>query len=79
MGNKPVFLILNKDQVLTLYKSCQVRRQQLEDIQRTSDDEHAITDAEKDLVHVVMMLRHLKAMANDAWGESGWSAPDEHL
>ncbi len=79
MSDRPVFLILNQDQVVTLYKSCQLRRQKLEDIQRTSDDEDAITDAEKDLVHVVMMLRHLKAMADDAWGEFGWSAPDEHL
>lgn len=79
MGNTAMTLTLSKDEFIALYKACEDRQQKLDHTQRTSDDEDAIADAGNDLVEIGMTLRRLKEMADDAWGETGWSTSDEYL
>jgi len=77
--NDPISLKLSKSDFIHLYKACEDRREKLDVLQRTSDDEDVVADAGNDLVEIDMIMRQLKAEADALWGESGWTTSDEYL
>lgn len=77
--NIPINLNLSKDDFINIYKACEDRRDKLDHIQRTSDDEDKIADAGNDLVEINMIIRELKSKADEIWGKSGWSTSEEYL
>lgn len=54
---------------LLIYKACEERRDKLDHIQRTSDDEDKIANTGKDLVEISMIIRELKYKADEVWGK----------
>lgn len=77
--NDPITLNLSKDDFINIYKACEDRRDKLDILQRESSDEDTIADAGNDLVEINMMLRELTKLADDTWGESGWTTSEEYL
>lgn len=77
--NTPITLNLSKDDFINIFKACEDRREKLDRLQRTSDDEDVIADAGNNLVEINMIIKELKSQADETWGESGWSTSDEYL
>jgi hypothetical protein len=77
--NDPLLLTLSKSDFVNVYKACEDRREKLDRIQRESNDEDEIADAGNDLIEMNMLLRELKAKADEAWGATGWTTSDEYL
>jgi hypothetical protein len=77
--NSKLVLELSKDDFIHIYKACEDRREKLDRLQRESDNDDVIADAGNDLVEINMVLRELKAKADENWGESGWTISDEYL
>lgn len=77
--NTPIMLNLSKDDFVNIYKSCEDRRDKLDNLQKTSTDEDVIADAGNDLIEINMIIRELKAKADEVWGEEGWTTSDEYL
>lgn len=77
--NTPIMLNLSKDDFINIFKACEDRREKLDRLQRTSDNEDVIADAGNDLVEINMIIKELKSKADETWGVSGWSASDEFL
>lgn len=77
--NDPISLKLSKDDFINIYKACEDRRDKLDSLQRTSDDEDIIADAGNDLIEINMIIRMLKEEADSLWGDSGWTTSDEYL
>lgn len=77
--NDPISLCLSKDDFINIFKACEDRRDKLDSLQRTSDDEDVIADAGNDLIEINMIIRKLKEEADTLWGDSGWTTSDEYL
>jgi hypothetical protein len=77
--NDPMTLKLSKDDFINIYKACEDRRDKLDSLQRTSNDEDVIADAGNDLIEINMIIRMLKEEADSLWGDSGWTTSDEYL
>jgi len=79
MSNTSISLELSKDDFINIYKSCADRREKLDNLQNSSNDEDIIADAGNDLIEINMIIRELKEKADEVWGESGWTTSDEYL
>jgi len=77
--NSPITLSLSKDDFIKIFKACEDRREKLDGLQRTSNDEDVVADAGNDLVEINMLIRELKAKADETWGNSGWTTSDKYL
>jgi hypothetical protein len=77
--NTAISLMLSKSDFVNLYKACEDRKEKLDRIQRESADEDEVADAGNDLIEINMLLRELKAKADETWGMSGWTTSDEYL
>jgi len=79
MRNDPISLELSKDEFIHIYKACLDRKEKLESIESTSDDEDVIADAGNDLIEINIILKELKRTADSQWGVNGWTTSDEYL
>lgn len=79
MRNTPISLNLSKDDFINIFKACEDRREKLDHLQRTSDNEDVVADAGNDLVEINMLMRELKSRADEVWGDNGWTTSDEYL
>jgi hypothetical protein len=79
MRNDPISLELSKDGFINIYKACLDRKERLEQIESTSEDEDVIADAGNDLIEINMILKELKEKADNQWGVNGWTTSDEYL
>ena len=77
--NLPITLNLSKDDFIHIFKACEDRREKLDQLQRTSDDENVVAEAGNDLVEINMIIRELKTRADEVWGQSGWTTSNEYL
>ena len=77
--NTSLLLELSKNDFVQLFKACEDRRNKLDALQRESENEDIIADAGNDLIEINMVLRALKAKADENWGETGWTTSDEYL
>jgi hypothetical protein len=77
--NSPITLNLSKADFVHIFKACEDRREKLDHLQRTSDNEDVIAEAGNDLVEINMIIRDLKSRADEVWGESGWTTSSEYL
>jgi len=77
--NSPITLNLSKGDFVHILKACEDRREKLDHLQRTSDNEDVIAEAGNDLVEINMIIRDLKSKADEVWGESGWTTSNEYL
>lgn len=77
--NTPITLKLSKDDFINILKACEDRREKLDRLQRTSDNEDVIAEAGNDLVEINMIIRELKSKADETWGQSGWTTSNEYL
>ena len=77
--NTPITLNLSKDDFISIFKACEDRREKLDHLQRTSDNEDVIAEAGNDLVEINMIIKELKSKANEVWGQTGWTTSSEYL
>ena len=77
--NDPISLRLSKNDFVNIFKACEDRRDKLDTLQKTSEDEDVIAEAGNDLIEISMIIRKLKEEADELWGESGWTPSDEYL
>lgn len=77
--NDPISLRLSKNDFVNIFKACEDRRNKLDRLQKTSEDEDVIAEAGNDLIEISMIIRKLKEEADELWGESGWTTSDEYL
>ena len=77
--NTPITISLSKDDFISIFKACEDRREKLNPLQRTSDNEDVIADASNDLIEINMIIRDLKSKADEVWGNTGWATSDEYL
>ena len=77
--NSPITLTLSKSDFIHIFKACEDRKEKLDHLQKTSDDEDVIADAGNDLVEINMIIKELKSKADEVWGESGWTTSEEYL
>lgn len=77
--NIPIKLSLSKDDFINIYKACEDRKEKLDILQRKSNDEDIVADAGNDLVEINMIIKELTELANETWGESGWTTSEEYL
>ena len=77
--NDPISLRLSTNDFVNIFKACEDRRDKLDTLQKTSEDEDVIAEAGNDLIEISMIIRKLKEEADELWGESGWTPSDEYL
>lgn len=79
MRNTSISFELSKDDFINIYKACLDRKDKLEQIESTSDDEDEIADAGNDLIEINIILKELKMKADNQWGVNGWTTSDEYI
>jgi hypothetical protein len=79
MSNTPITIEISKDDFINIFKACLDRKDRLEQIESTSDDEDEIADAGNDLIEINMIIKELKAKADNQWGVDGWTTSDEYI
>lgn len=77
--NTPITLNLSKNDFINIFEACEDRREKLDRLQRSSDNEDVIVEVGNDLVGINMIIRELKSKADEAWGQSGWTTSNGHL
>lgn len=79
MGTRKISLELSKDDFIQIYKACEDRAAKLDALQRQSQDEDVVADAENDLIEINTVKRSLKEKVDETWGASGWTTSEEFL
>ena len=77
--NAPITLTFSKDDFINIFKACEDRREKLDRLQRTANDEDVIAEAGNDLVEINMILKELKSKADELWGHAGWTTSNDYL